>query len=749
LDEKLSWTKGTHSVSFGASLTHNGDITQVPTPVPTIGFGVDTTYDPARTMFDATNGAKNFPGASSAQISAAAGIYASLTGRVTSIAGSGVLNEKTLQYTYNGDRVTREHQREIGMFVADSWRVIPTLTLTYGLRYELQLPFTPDNGVLSFATVADVWGPSGAGNLFKPGSTGGKATQFTQFLKGDKAYNLYYKALAPSFGFAWSPSAAGGWLRHIVGSSGQTVLRGGYSTAYNRYDMSTFTGVFANNPGVTIDASRNTTLGNLVSNVGSDTWPLLFSQTSRLGAPAFPTAPNYPLTPAVTSSVRAFSPSMRTPYTMSWTFGLQRELSKDMALEVRYVGTRNLQMFTGLNLDEINTVENGFLNEFQLAMANLQSNIAAGRGNTFKYAGAGTGTSPLPITLAYFSGIPASQASDTTKYTSSQFTSSTFVNTLARYNPTPTTFASSLYGDATRRANALTAGLPANEFLVNPYVATAYVYQNNGFNHYDAMVVELRRRMAKGLLVQTSYTFSKQLDSSRLSFRAPLLKVLGGALPNALKVNWVYELPVGNGRTLFASSHGVLDRIVGGWEFQGTGRIQSGNLLNFGNVMPVGMTQKDLQNLVGLRFDDANKKVYYEPADIISNTIAAFNTSATTTTGYSAAYGVPTGRYLAPPNAGSCIQVVAGDCAPTNLFVRGPGFTRFDLSIVKKIRFSESKNLELRGEFLNAFNNINFYGVANPSSSQTWGQVTSAYSDPNQQFDPGGRLIQIVLRINY
>jgi hypothetical protein len=323
------------------------------------------------------------------------------------------------------------------------------------------------------------------------------------------------------------------------------------------------------------------------------------------------------------------------------------------------------------------------------------------------------------------------------------------VNTLAQYNPAPTTFASSLYSTPAQRANALSAGLPANEFLVNPSVATAYVYQNNGFNHYDAMVVELRRRMAKGLLVQASYTFSKELDSSRLSFRAPLLKVRGAQLPNAFKVNWVYEMPIGRGRILLTNIGKVLDGFIGGWEFQGIGRLQSGNLLNFGNVRLVGMTLQDLQNAVGLRFDDANKKVYYEPADIIANTIAAYNTSATTTTGYSTAYGVPTGKYLAPANSGGCIQVVSGDCAPTTLFVRGPGFTRFDLSLVKRFRFSESKNLELRGEFLNAFNNTNFYGVANPSSSSTWGQVTTAYTDASQQFDPGGRLVQIALRINW
>ena len=59
-------------------------------------------------------------------------------------------------------------------------------------------------------------------------------------------------------------------------------------------------------------------------------------------------------------------------------------------------------------------------------------------------------------------------------------------------------------------------------------------------------------------------------------------------------------------------------------------------------------------------------------------------------------------------------------------------------------RFTESKNFELRGEFLNAFNNINFFGATCAGSSPSCGRVTSAYNS-----DPGGRWIQIVARINF
>ena len=101
-----------------------------------------------------------------------------------------------------------------------------------------------------------------------------------------------------------------------------------------------------------------------------------------------------------------------------------------------------------------------------------------------------------------------------------------------------------------------------------------------------------------------------------------------------------------------------------------------------------------------------------------------------------------------PANSGDCYEVVSGHCNNRHLYVPGPKFMRFDLSLVKRIRFTETKNFELRGEFLNAFNHINFYGV-NSIGGLTSGQVTSAYTDTNQQQDPGGRLIQFVIRINF
>jgi hypothetical protein len=221
------------------------------------------------------------------------------------------------------------------------------------------------------------------------------------------------------------------------------------------------------------------------------------------------------------------------------------------------------------------------------------------------------------------------------------------------------------------------------------------------------------------------------------------------------KVNWIYEVPLGRGHRLFGGANGVLDRIVGGWAIHGTGRVQSGQPLALGDVRMVGMTRNELQESVAIRTD--GQFVYWLPQDIIDNTRKANNFSPTTADGYSASVGSPSARYLAPGNSATCIAVVTGQCGGTQHVIYGPHFTRFDISIVKAVRIRERLNLEMRGEFLNAFNNINFFvGSVTASESSVggfggtgFGQVGAAYRDTSTTNDPGGRLIQLVMRLNF
>ena len=750
LGDTMSYTRAAHSMTFGfnwSRISYWGS-NPVDGVVRALTMSM-ATADPAQVMFTAAN----FPNASATQLTAARNIYAVLTGRITAVTGQLALDEDTSKYSLNGNIVQRARQNELGFFAQDSWRVRPNLTLTGGLRWEIQMPFKAMNDNFSQTPYAELFGVSGADNMFKPGTLTGKVTQFYPFSQEDKAYNTYYGGLAPSIGFAWTPDFKGG-LSKIFGENGQTVLRGGYSIAYNREGMNVVLSILGSNPGGTQTAAQSVALGNLPAS----------GILLRNGIPSptgLPSAPVYPLTAVSANSANGFLPDLKTGYVQSWTFGLQRELGRDTAIEFRYVGNRGVALWRQHALNEYNIIENGFINEFKLAQANLAANTAAGgaRAGSFAYYGPGTGTSPLPITVAHFNGVNAANAGNAALYTSTFFRNTTFINNLNAALPSAIGFAQNLQtGNVTTfLPNAATAGLPRNLFIVNPDVQSggSFLVDNGGRTSYDALVIELRRRLSKGLLVQGSYTWgsaftnmyasSSVVFSDYFSHRYPDLNKSRSpfVITHALKANWIYELPIGQGRALLDEG-GWVNAVAGGWAWHGTARIQSGSPFNFGRAVLVGMTAKELQDSIKVRKEAA--QVFFLPDDIILNSQRAFGNVS----------GTPTGRYIAPVNSIGP-EAYVGQNGFTIINAYGPKFTRFDLSIVKTTKITERVNFEFRAEFLNAFNNINFL-VGNPANdtntagtlgSLTFGQVTQAYRDTSTTNDPGGRMIQFVLRVNF
>jgi hypothetical protein len=783
LEDTISWIKNKHSFGIGASFTQINLNYLYHYYAPGIGMGIDAN-DPANTLNIPVNGVlspmfstANFPGATSTDLSNAKSLYALLTGRVTSISGSANLNGGTGQYVYNGDTLEVAHERELGFYIQDGWRAKPNLTLNYGIRYEVQFPFVALNNFysqpLSYANMFGVSGVDANGNpnLFQPGANTGTPTQFQIFKTGSQAYKTDWNNFAPSVGAAWRPAVKSAFLKKLL--SNDPVFRGGYSMSYTREGIGIVDGLYAYNPGGSISATRNATNGNLYQSVND--LPLLLRNPSTLGPPSFATSPAYPILGTPANYDMAMYPNTKTPYVHSFNASFQRTLTKNTALDVRYVGTRMRGGWVtgnGRNLDsEYNLLESGFLSEFKTAQANLLANITAGKGNTFAYTGA-LGTNPLPITLAYLTATPSSGAGNTANYTTalfannSVFTNSSYLGYLALHNPNPSSMASSLQGGSggtgLYRTNATNAGLPANLFIINPQVAGLYVTgrpQDALNNNFDAIQLEVRRRLAGGLLVQGSYQYLLRGQSTNnYTLRLPGQLVNTSAPLHQLKVNWVYELPFGQGKH-FASGVGRgLNALVGGWSFDGNMRTQSGNRMDFGNVRLVGMTDADLQKAFKLRFmNDANgvKRVYMLPQDIIDNTIKAYSVSATSTTGYSN-LGAPTGRYLQPinaplPDGTSCISAYTGQCTggPLHHYVYGPSFFRTDVSLAKRIDITKRVWADLRLEVLNVFNTIDFFGTTGTGTTQSSYEVTSAYKDSSNTNDPGGRLIQLSWRVSW
>ena len=750
IDERFNWQKGRHSLQFGGSFTQVKAWAMNQNMVPGVNFAVDQNSDPANEIFSTTN----FPSASTANMNDARFLYALLTGRVSSISNRLALDAGSGKYVSNGVYGRRSHMNEFGFYLQDAWRMRSNLTLNYGLRYELQLPFVAENDLWSMATIPDACGLSGTGsrfdtpcNLFMPGTLSGVTPTYKQYTAGTKGYNTDLDNLAPSVGVAWLPNVETGLFRGLLGDPSQATLRASWARSFIRDGLGRLSAPFENNPGVSNVQTRSAANSNLV--FPGEAWPLLLSQSSRMGPAPFAETPSYPLPIQNRSSINVFDPDWKVGYVDSFSVGFQRSVSRDAAVEVRYIGTRGKDLTENENWNEQFVVENGFLDEFKNAQRNLYANVAANRGQSIAYFGPGTGTLPLPVFLGYFTGNSPSLAGNQALYTGTNWTNSTVVGRFTQLNPLPYSSANDLQGDATRRGNALRAGIASNLFTLNPDVGAVNVTRSKQFTRYDSLQVNFRRRLANGLSFDANYTYAKRWISRQDSLRVSRYLVRSTEeVPHAFKLGTTYDLPLGLGRRFGTGMNGIADGFVGGWSVNLTGKIQSGQVLNFGDVRLIGMTAQELQDSMGYYTTTSTAgatRVYNMPLDIVENTVKAFSFNVL---GYTA--GPPTGRrYLAPASGPDCLTVDRGDCGARDLFVTAPPFTRFDFSAKKAIRTGGRTNFVIEIDILNIFDAINFNPTISTSTNADNYRVTTSYSDVNGTFDPGSRVGQLVLRFNF
>ncbi len=775
--DSLTWIKGNHTFNFGGQYkfirTQQTNVNRV---VPTVSFGLDST-DPLFNAF--TGGATGtLPNATPAQVTEARNLYAALVARVSGYASNAYLDEAG-QYRENGPLTQEFGLRTYGLFGQDSWRIRPGLILSFGLRWQPQEAFYANTGnVGRLENPSQVYGIGCEAGVFNPNASGCSAPRVVLYGIGEKAYKDDMNNFAPSAGIVWSPDFQDGFMGLIFGDGGRSVLRGGYSRAFVREGSATQTIVTNNTVGGAIALSRNTgILGSFT--VGTN---LRDAGNNNITTPTFSSNPSFPLALTAANQALAVDPNLTTGYVDSFSFGYQREVDRNTVVEVRYVGNRGRDL-TRLNfVNETNIIENGFLAEFRAAQRNLAINVAGGCGNSFALTTC-AGTVALPIMVSYFNptatnnpNIPQGQPGS--GYTATNFGSTVLIPLLSvnAANPLGFVASGSFENNAARRLNAINNGRSATFFRVNPTVpAGSFLLESNAKSWYDSAQIEVRRRLSNGLRVQASYVFSKAQSNaptsagggqSNFTLRDVGIDLAKNIQPfdirHAFKLDATYDLPMGTGRSFFGNAGGVVNALVGGFSLAPTVRIQSGSPLNFGNVQLVGITAKELEQAIGVYKND--RAVTFLPEDIILNTRRAFNLdtlgnyAVNLPGGAAGSGGAPSGRFIAPAGFGNCASRFTGDCGFTNLIVHGPAFRAFDLGINKKFSIGERRNIEFRTTILDVFNSPSFRvggwaaDVVNVGvGGATFGELGSgsAYQDLSTTNNPGGRIIDLMLRINF
>ena len=806
ISDNLTYIRGTHSLNFGGSFLRINSFTEAAgTQIANqVVFGL-ASGDPVSTGGTNIFTTTNFTGANSTQLGQAQSLYAYLTGRVSSIARSASLDSDG-KYVFDAFR-EYNHQNEFAFYGQDSWKIRPNLTLNYGLRWEFEPSPVNDNNVYTRNTYAGIFGVSGVGNLFAPGTFTGQPTQYRLLAPGEKGFNTRKHDFAPTFGFAWVPNFKSGWLKKLTGENGETVVRGGYSIAYTREGFNAYTAMFGSNEGGTITLSVSPSLtpstfqaGGVFFNSGQGLTcpsgnPNINLATCTAGFPAQPVPTGlskYPFTPSMTTGGGAndFDVNLKAGYTQSFSFGIQRSLGKDTVVEARWVRTKGTHLWRQYDLNEVNIFENGFLTEFKNAARNMQIFAAANPGTCqISNVGLVTGTCNFgnsglagQVNVPILTTAIGSSTDSTTATRLAQGQAGSVANSIAfttsRMNALinggliPSTTLPGTVTSGTTACNPLLTGSSqnckiSNFFVVNPQTTGGAFLMTQGTDtDFNALQIELRRRLSNGLLVQGSYQFSKALANAFVSsssvFSQP--RTLRDAdadwnlspwdVPHSFKVDWIYELPFGNGKRWFNGANGVVDKVIGDWQIGGVLRWQSGQsyLLNSGRltvnqfesgVVLRNITRQELQKQVNIRKDPTGV-VYWLPQSLINNTLAAFGNPPSGFT------FDPNAPFIGPPTTPG----VLGD----RLVLHGPWTQRWDLNLAKRIRITETVNLEGRVSFLNAFNRANFFlgGADNTINTITvsatnFGQTRSAYRDitVSGTNDPGGRLIEWQFRLNF
>src|SRR5262245_58543751 len=552
--DNFSLAAGTHTFRLGADIQSITAITfndAGTTQLINLGNEVGNVSSPANPDGLSRSSFPNLPAgaAGTAIFNRARSAFANVTGLLLNTNRVFNVTSPTSGFVPGATRQRNFKQREVNLYFQDQWRVRRNFTLNYGTRWEFQGVPYEINGVAiqPVGGLDGLFGITGPNNLFNPGSLKGQPATTLDFVNGNtgkKLYNNDWNNFAPFIGIAYSPNFERGPMRWVFGKDGKSSIRAGYSISYLHdgfTGVSNALGVGTTNPGLIQTAANNTPSGVLTAGG----LPL----TLRNFKVPITDAENFAINN--TNGLWAFDPNLRVPYVQQWSFGIEREIANNTAIEARYVGNHAVKIFRAVDYNEVNIFENGFLQEF----LNAQKNLAINGGKSFRQGEAGT--VPLPIFDALFAGF------DQTKQGLSGFGSTAFISNLNNNNVGAMAF--TLANSPTYLANR--ASLAPNFFLANPNAAFARALTNNSYSTYHSLQLEIRRRMSKGLQLQGNYTFSKALTDTDGNVQSTLeafhtLRNLAEDKHRAsfdqthrFIANFIYELPFGPGRQWRSEEH--------------------------------------------------------------------------------------------------------------------------------------------------------------------------------------------------
>ena len=521
---------------------------------------------------------------------------------------------------------------EWAAYIDDTWKVLPHLTITAGLRWEVAQPMKDGSGNevsvklnTTLPNVANVTDPNlqpvyvraGNGNFYQglafnyapywqsvsPGSTQYPALQVARDGRsGDRLINTNYLNFAPRIGLAWSPSSK--W-----------AFRTGFGLFYSQESKNSI-----------FDLNRG--LGGRTGQVTQTTYgkPTITYQ-NFINTSALPVT----IPVGLTWGADTYLP---TTYSMQYLFNVQRSFGNNTTLEAGYNGSQSRHLDALINQN-----------------------------------------APIPGTAAIISRLPFPEF-----------------------------------------------GAAGIQYL-----------RADGVGNYNGLGVKLSQRFGTHLTTLVSYTFSRSIDDSSAirgpgnDFVPPNARCrscdYGPSdfnIPHRFVASVLYQLPFGKGQQ-FLNRGGVLNQVVGGWEFSTITTAQSG-----------AVTETSSWDSAGVVFSPSGERL---------NCLAGVN-QVTPNPNAVGGRGWWNAAAFSNPVAGTF-----GNCGRDNL--RGPRTVNFDFSAIKHFPITERHSLQFRVEMFNAPNHvelgtpgsISWGGSSSVAPPSNFGVITSTFTTMRQ--------IQLALKYDF
>jgi carboxypeptidase family protein len=208
------------------------------------------------------------------------------------------------------------------IYGGDDWKITRNLTLNLGLTWSYY--GQPANLFNDITTTRESNPATALWNTSLPLSV----RTFPRFPAPTNSWG-------PGLGFAWSPQGGG-----MFTGNGRTVIRGGYRMLYDPPFYNVYSNMATSAPEVFLQSFTGTTAG-LLPLPATPTGPFVRSLLSPV------------LTPGVldprTQAQTTISPNFQPDRVQTWLFGLEREVSKNSAFEIRYVGNAARRLFQSVN----------------------------------------------------------------------------------------------------------------------------------------------------------------------------------------------------------------------------------------------------------------------------------------------------------------------------------------------------------------------------------------------------------------